>query len=78
MLGPHTHRDNPLSRIMCDPIAPPVMVLHYENLTTFLFFWKFFSIPQQNEEVEMKKQIRERVTKTLGSGLSRMMRVGNL
>ncbi len=31
MIGPHTHRDNPLSRIMCVPIAPPVTV--------------FFSIP---------------------------------
>jgi hypothetical protein len=28
MLGPHTDRDNPLSRIMCAPIAPPVMVCH--------------------------------------------------
>jgi hypothetical protein len=26
MLGPHTQRDNPLSRIMCAPIAPPVTV----------------------------------------------------
>jgi hypothetical protein len=46
MLGPHTQRDNPLSRIICVPIAPLVTVcyttLHYENLTTFLFFWKFF------------------------------------
>ncbi len=24
MLGPHTHRDNPVSRIMCAPVAPPV------------------------------------------------------
>ncbi len=35
MLGPHTQRDNPLSRIMCAPIGPPVTVcyttLHYEN-----------------------------------------------
>jgi hypothetical protein len=37
----YTHIDNPLSRIMCAPIAPPVTVcyttLHYENLTTSLF-----------------------------------------
>ncbi len=26
MLGPHTHRDNPVSRIMCAPVAPPVTV----------------------------------------------------
>ena len=26
MLGPHTHRHNPLSRILCAPIAPPVTV----------------------------------------------------
>ncbi len=47
MLGPHTHRDNPLSRIMCAPIAPPVtvIVLHLKNLITFLFcyFFPFFS-----------------------------------
>ena len=46
MLGPHTHRDNPLSRIICAPIAPPCHgVSHCENLTTFLFFWNYFSIP---------------------------------
>jgi hypothetical protein len=46
MLGPHTHRDNPLSRIMCAPIGPPVtvIVLPYQNSITFLFFWNFFSI----------------------------------
>jgi hypothetical protein len=26
MLGPHTHRHNPLSRILCAPITPPVTV----------------------------------------------------
>jgi len=41
MPGPHTHRDNALSRIMWAPIAPPVTVCYTENLTTFLFFWKF-------------------------------------
>ena len=49
MLGPHTHRDNPLSRIMCAPIAPPEPcdgVSHYANLTTFLFIWKSFSNPR--------------------------------
>ena len=46
MLGPHTYRDNPLSRIMCAPIDPPChSVLHYENLTTFLFSGNCFSIP---------------------------------
>jgi len=45
MFGPHTHRDNPLSRIMFAPIDPPVTVCHYENLTTSLFFWKFFFHP---------------------------------
>jgi hypothetical protein len=45
MLGPHTHRDNPLSRIMCAPITPPVTVcyttLHYERLL-FCFSGNFF------------------------------------
>jgi hypothetical protein len=53
MLGPHTYRDNPLSRIMCAPIDPPVTVcyttLNYENLTTFLFFWKFFFHPYRGQ-----------------------------
>ncbi len=36
MLGPHTHTDNLLSRIMCAPIAPPCHgVSHCENWTTF-------------------------------------------
>jgi hypothetical protein len=26
MLGPHTHRDNPVSRVVCAPVAPPVTV----------------------------------------------------
>ena len=47
MLGPHTHRDNPLSRIMCTPIVPPCHgVSHCENWTTFLFFFKKKSIPR--------------------------------
>ena len=46
MFGPHTHTDNPLSRIMCAPIVPCHGVSHYKNLTNFLFFWKFFSNPR--------------------------------
>ena len=38
MLGPHTHRHNPLSRIVCAPIAPHVTVCYYYEMTTFLFF----------------------------------------
>ena len=37
MLGPHTHRDNPLSRIMCAPIAPPVTVCHTMKMGLFIF-----------------------------------------
>jgi len=33
MLGPHTHRDNPLSRILCAPIAPPVTVCKQSDKT---------------------------------------------
>ncbi len=39
MLGPHTHRDNPISRIMCDPIAPPVTVCHTVKIRLLLCFF---------------------------------------
>jgi hypothetical protein len=37
MLGPHTHRDNPVSRIMCAPVASPVTVCKHlkSNNSTF-------------------------------------------
>ena len=47
-----------------------ILLTDTENLTLFLFFWKFFW--------GMKKRIRERVGNAKGVGLSRMMRVGNL
>ena len=49
MLGPHTHRDNPLSWIMCAPIAPPVtvIVLHRKFDYFFVFLEFFFSIPKK-------------------------------
>jgi hypothetical protein len=40
MLGPHTHRDNPLSRIMCAPFAPPVTVCHTVKIGLFCFLKK--------------------------------------
>ncbi len=47
MLGPHTHRDNPLSRRMCAPIAPPVTVRHTMKIwLRFCFSGNFFSIPR--------------------------------
>ncbi len=53
MLGPHTYRDNPVSRIMCAPVAPPVTVCKHlkiqkKNWTTFLFFlfWKKKFLPR--------------------------------
>jgi hypothetical protein len=44
MLGPHTQRDNPLCRIMCTPIAPPVTVCHTVKIG--LLFLKKNSIPR--------------------------------
>jgi hypothetical protein len=39
-VGPHTHRDNPLSRIMCAPIVPPVTVCHTVKIgLLFCFFF---------------------------------------
>jgi len=43
LLGPHTHRDKPLSRIMCVRIPPYLDVSNYENLTPF-YFSEFFLI----------------------------------
>jgi hypothetical protein len=65
----------------CVLLSPPCHVVsHYENLTTFLFFWKFFFTSRRNCKWAsvMKKQIRERVAEAEGPGLPRMMRVGNL
>ena len=42
MLGPHTHRGNPLSRIMCDPIAPPVTMCYSNDLDYFFVFLEIF------------------------------------
>ncbi len=87
ILGPHTQRDSPLSRVMCDPIAPPVTVCYTMKicvfmvclLTTFcLFFWRK-KIPSVAKMVKsMEKRIRERVSKEKGEGLSRMIQTGNL
>ena len=50
MLGPHTHGDNPVSRIMCAPVAPPRTVCHTMKIPTkhhyFLVFFKKNSIPR--------------------------------
>ncbi len=43
MLGPHTHRDNPVSRIMCAPVGPPVTVCkHLKIQKNYLVFLKKF------------------------------------
>jgi hypothetical protein len=47
MIGPHTQTDNPLSRIMCAPIVPPVTVCHCEiGLLSCFFVKKFYSLCQ--------------------------------
>ena len=51
MLGPHTHRDNPVSRIMCAPVAPPVTVCKHLKIQKkigllFCFSEKKNSIPR--------------------------------
>jgi hypothetical protein len=51
MLGPHTHRDIPVSRIMCAPVAPPVTVCHTMKIPKkidyfHVFFKKKISIPR--------------------------------
>jgi hypothetical protein len=37
LLGPHTHRDKPLSWIMCVHMPPPSRCVTHENLTSFCF-----------------------------------------
>ena len=50
MLGPHTHRDNPVSRIMCAPVAPPVTVCKHlkiqKKIGPFFVFPKKKFIPR--------------------------------
>ncbi len=78
MIGPHTYRDNLLSRVMCAPIAPPVtvIVLHYKCdyffeflKKKFYFFLRPFFCPHfsfQKWRRGMTKRIRERVWHTCG------------
>ena len=56
MLGPHTHRDNPLSRIMCAPIAPPVAVCHTMKIGLLFFFKNKFHPSYKNGEEEWQKE----------------------
>jgi hypothetical protein len=69
----HAQRQSTFPDNVCSYCPPCHGVSHYENLTTFLFFYKFFfvSLVQKWWRV-MKKQIRERVGKTKGAGRSRM------
>jgi hypothetical protein len=47
----HTERQSTFPDNVCSCCPTCHGVLHYENLTTFLFFWNFFSIRiVQNEE----------------------------
>ncbi len=41
----HTQRQSTFPDHVCSYCPPCHVVSHYENLTTFLIFWKFFSIP---------------------------------
>ena len=59
MLGPHTQRQSTFPDNVCSYCPPCHGVSHYENLITFLFFCKFFSIPVQNEEEEEKTNTGE-------------------
>ncbi len=57
MLGPHTHRHNPLSRILCAPIAPPVTVckhLKIEKKIGFVGSEKKFH-PEKNNSIIVQK-----------------------
>jgi hypothetical protein len=46
MLGPHTHRDNPVSRIMCAPVDPPV------RCVTKKIGWFIFSKNKKRRKLE--------------------------
>ena len=69
MIGPHTQRDNPLSRIMCTPIVPHscgVKLWKFDYF--FVFLESFVQSPRkfvQKWVRVMKKRIRERVSKSV-------------
>jgi hypothetical protein len=62
MLGPHTHRDNPLSRIMCAPIDPPVTVCHSEKIGLFFCFFL------KNNCIPSAKMVKRNGKKNTGEG----------
>jgi hypothetical protein len=51
----HTQRQSTFPDNVCSCYPPCHGVSHYENLTTFLFFWKFFFNPQESASAEMVK-----------------------
>jgi hypothetical protein len=80
MFGPHTHtgRQSTFPDNVCS-YWPPVTVCYTMKIwLLFCFSEKKNSIPRAKWRRGMKKRIRERVTKSKGAELSRMMRVGNL
>ena len=51
----HAQRQSSFPGNVCSHCPPCHVVSHYENLTTFLFFWKFFFNPQENALAKMVK-----------------------
>ena len=70
MLGPHTYRDNPLSRILCDPIVPPVTVCHtVKTRLLFCFFLeKNIFVTQKFTIFARGKMVKRNDKKNTGGG----------
>ena len=73
MLGPHTHRDNPVSRIMCAPVAPPVTVCKHlkiekKNGLLLCFSQKKFHPEKNNPRAKMVKRSDKTNTGEGGKG----------
>ena len=62
MLGPHTHRDNPVSRIMCAPVAPPVTVCKHLKIQKKI--GPFFVFPKKKLSLVPKMGKRSDKTNT--------------
>ena len=56
MFGPHTHRHNPLSRILCAPIAPHVTVCYYYTMKRLLFCFSLMVLKNFPPSCKMKKR----------------------
>jgi hypothetical protein len=71
----HSQTQSTFPDNVCSYCPPYHVVSHYENLTTFLFFWKFFFNPQQSARESRVKS--DEKTNTGEGGISKRGRTAS-